>query len=1049
MNFFKKSIYFFIFLASYCIHAQTVKVIDNKGTLKEVDNSKWSTSGSNISNKNSGNVGIGTASPANTLEIKQGTAGNSGLRFTNLTSSSTATTSSSKVLGVNNNGDVILTNVPGTQNIVDFSTATPTTSGVVFTPNTPADESVIYQSVTNNSLWTYNGSTYVTYSPPATTAWNLAGTSNDAGGNKTAAIERTGSASVTNGFLRASGNSNSFTMDPTQGGGPRLMLGTTVAPNSYFELGAYNSSNNFDTKTRDFNIFSTARANALFLESDNGNIGIGTNTPLTNLHVHNPLAATQTINADATLLRLSRPTGARWGNVAQFNLGSYTTGGAAHSRLDIALNNGGDLTTLTTAMTLQGDGNVGIGTTAPLHRLDVNGGSILVRRGNNAGQFVSNQILFGFSGNNTFQHAIKTRHDNGTSGNAIDFYTWSSALNLTNTTEAGKQHVMSLDGLGRVGIGGITGPQSVIDAASISVATNTVNASIKMLRLSIPTASGTKTGNVAEFNMGSYATGGSASTRLDLALNNDSDNAVSQVMTWQANGNVGIGTAAPLTKLVVNDNAYIANLPTTTANLQDNSTFRPLTRFQTSSGINNNAISHYLTTTTAATQAHNYSTGVVLPYSLQPAGGNVGIGTIIPGTTLEVANINTSAFQSTINVTSNPVALSTAGFSVTNPDISKASSGIQFLGWNGKKEGGIFRQTGSVDKSHLLFTVNTTNDVAMSINESRNVGIGTTSPASKLEVSTGVTTTNSIVNAAGSIDDFLQYNIKNTSTGTKAQSGFNAMADNGNDTTGFVWMGINNSNFNFPTTYNIGGANDVAFIGSGQDMYVANENKKKSIIFSTGKSTTPFFGEQMRILNNGNVGIGSATPLNKLAVKGLNNPVSALGTAQTNAIFRVEGETNHALDMGTFSISPWGSYIQSHNKASTGTLPLSINPVGGNVGIGTSNPRSTLEVNGSATNTAANNNGAANAIAFSLSNLAYTSLSAQLFNLTGMKDGGTYTLAVQGTTSGISSFMGANPSGTSFVFKSINNGTTIAGKDTLYTFVVMGTTVYVYMATGF
>jgi nucleoside permease NupC len=66
-----------------------------------------------------------------------------------------------------------------------------------------------------------------------------------------------------------------------------------------------------------------------------------------------------------------------------------------------------------------------------------------------------------------------------------------------------------------------------------------------------------------------------------------------------------------------------------------------------------------------------------------------------------------------------------------------------------------------------------------------------------------------------------------------------------------------------------------------------------------------------------------------------------------------------------------------------------------------------------------------------------------------MKDGGTYTLAVQGTTSGISSFMGVNPSGTAFVFKSINNGTTIAGKDTLYTFVVMGTTVYVYMATGF
>lgn len=76
MNFLKKSIYFFIFLASYYINAQTVKVIDNKGTLKEVDNSKWSTSGSNISNKNSGNVGIGASPDASAkLEVNSFTSG--------------------------------------------------------------------------------------------------------------------------------------------------------------------------------------------------------------------------------------------------------------------------------------------------------------------------------------------------------------------------------------------------------------------------------------------------------------------------------------------------------------------------------------------------------------------------------------------------------------------------------------------------------------------------------------------------------------------------------------------------------------------------------------------------------------------------------------------------------------------------------------------------------------------------------------------------------------------------------------------------------------
>ncbi len=66
----------------------------------------------NISNAlilgNNANVGIGNSAPGAKLEITSGTGGNSGLRFTNLTSANTATGSSSKFLSVNNAGDVIL-----------------------------------------------------------------------------------------------------------------------------------------------------------------------------------------------------------------------------------------------------------------------------------------------------------------------------------------------------------------------------------------------------------------------------------------------------------------------------------------------------------------------------------------------------------------------------------------------------------------------------------------------------------------------------------------------------------------------------------------------------------------------------------------------------------------------------------------------------------------------------------------------------------------------------------------------------------------------------
>jgi hypothetical protein len=119
------------------------------------------------------------------------------------------------------------------------------------------------------------------------------------------------------------------------------------------------------------------------------------------------------------------------------------------------------------------------------------------------------------------------------------------------------------------------------------------------------------------------------------------------------------------------------------------------------------------------------------------------------------------------------------------------------------------------------------------------------------------------------------------------------------------------------------------------------------------------------------------------------------------------------------------------------------------VGIGTTSPISMLDVNGAVTNLVAYNAGTNTAIDFTKSNMAYTSLSAGAFTLNGLKDGGTYTLAVQGGTSGICSFTGSNPAGTAFVFKSTNNGSTIATKQTLYTFLVMGTTIYFYMVAGF
>ncbi len=79
---------------------------------------------------------------------------------------------------------------------MEFDKATPTSDGVVFTPNTPASKDSIYVSTVDNSQWTYNGSAYVTYTPPASTPWYLSSGTKDAGSNKTSSIYRSGKVAI-------------------------------------------------------------------------------------------------------------------------------------------------------------------------------------------------------------------------------------------------------------------------------------------------------------------------------------------------------------------------------------------------------------------------------------------------------------------------------------------------------------------------------------------------------------------------------------------------------------------------------------------------------------------------------------------------------------------------------------------------------------------------------------------------------------------------------------------------------------------------------------
>ncbi|RXM41424.1 hypothetical protein BOQ62_00270 [Chryseobacterium sp. CH21] len=77
-----------------------------------------------LTNVNGGNVGIGTISPNTKLEVNSGTAGISGMRFTNLTSATTV--GAGQTLGVDNLGNVVTLPNPTTASVTTFEVASTT-----------------------------------------------------------------------------------------------------------------------------------------------------------------------------------------------------------------------------------------------------------------------------------------------------------------------------------------------------------------------------------------------------------------------------------------------------------------------------------------------------------------------------------------------------------------------------------------------------------------------------------------------------------------------------------------------------------------------------------------------------------------------------------------------------------------------------------------------------------------------------------------------------------------------------------------------------------
>ena len=101
--------------------------------------------------------------------------------------------------------------------------------------------------------------------------------------------------------------------------------------------------------------------------------------------------------------------------------------------------------------------------------------------------------------------------------------------------------------------------------------------------------------------------------------------------------------------------------------------------------------------------------------------------------------------------------------------------------------------------------------------------------------------------------------------------------------------------------------------------------------------------------NTGKVGIGTVQPANLLQVQA---PIAAQTATSTvtsaNAVAAI-GASDTALHFGTYGeTNGWGNWIQSKRTWDAASFSIALNPNGGNVGIGKSNPTFPLDVAGSA-----------------------------------------------------------------------------------------------------